>query len=221
MHNTPQAGGNPSPDRPRVPPQKHGTPRDREPGPGPGRDALPADNQVEVRKAKQSNAPSPQPRRSLNTRGQTPPSAASVGPNEEQTIEVRSGPPERGRRRPDGSPPLAQPSLPAQRPAILSTLLDFHERRANVTGSVDEEIRLLRAHEKAFWRVFIAPALILLLLGIVIVAKAPDLGLSLGRFMVALAIASAIGATLHLLRGWIADRRSTRKGDGSRRSRRR
>ncbi|MFJ6199101.1 hypothetical protein [Micromonospora sp. NPDC092111] len=135
---------------------------------------------------------------------------AYIAPVEQQAVANHTGHSEQGRRRPDGNPPLAGPSLPAQRPALLATLLDFHERRANTTGSVDEEIRLLRAHVWALLAL-VSPLLILALAFVFVFAfKASGLEATFARPLVALAATSVIGTTAYLLRAWIAGRRSRR-----------
>lgn len=214
MPDTPQAGGNPPPDRPHVPPQQQGTPRHREPGPRQG--GPPADNGAQARQSKQSNAASPKPGRSFNDRRPAPPPIPDITPAVGQPVEVYTDHSGRDPRRPDGNPPLAEPSMPATRPPTLSAFTDFHERRASATNSVDDEIRLLREHER-FYLVLLLPwllpaySLLVLLVIVTVVAMASGLGFGLVPAAATLGAGTIISVIAHLLRAAISSHPSTRQ----------
>jgi uncharacterized membrane protein YqjE len=210
-----QACGNPSPDQPRVPYQKHRTSHDRAPYPAPS--PVTAGDPARTRQAKRSNAASSKAERAVNNRRQAPPPAPWLVPADGQVIALYD--PGRTRRRRGEKPPGAANSQAAARPALPAVFLDFFERRAAATDSVDEEIRLLRAY------VLAALALVTVPLGVVVlvvlaIARAVDADALSVMLPAALGAGSLTGATVCLLRWWTASRAASSQ-HRSRRPRRR
>ncbi|MBF9129163.1 hypothetical protein I0C86_09260 [Plantactinospora sp. S1510] len=199
--------------RPRVPLRKRGTRYERDPRPR--RDGPQTDRRLQDRKSKQTNTASVTPGRSLSARRQEPRPIANVGPVEGRVAVIHADHPRRSHRRPDGNPSLAEPILSPGRSAWLATLIDFHMRRTNTTGSFDEEIRLLRAHA---W-VYLALILRVLILGLGLLAAiiAFGTGVAPAQLVVSLAVGTVIGAAAHPLWAWITSRMSMGKNGRSRR----
>ncbi|MBF9129694.1 hypothetical protein I0C86_12095 [Plantactinospora sp. S1510] len=105
----------------------------------------------------------------------------------------------------------------------MAIFFDYHERRANTTGSLDEEIRLLWAHTWVCLLFLTVPTLLLalVLLGFVAVFKASGIGVAPDQLVVSLGVGTGIGAATYLLRSWLTSRRSTGKNGRSSRPRRR
>ena len=198
-----------------MPYQKHRTSRDR--APYSASSPVTAGDPAHTRQAKRSNAASSKAERTVNNRRQTPPPAPGTAPADGQVIAFYD--PGRARRRRGEKPPGAANSRAAARPALPAVFLDFFERRAAATDSVDEEIRLLRAYVLATLALITVP-LVVLVLVVLAIAYAVDTDALSVMLPAALGAGSLTGATLCLLRWWAASRAASSQ-DQSRRPRRR